>query len=158
MKSENIPGADFNILATEVYDTMVPAEIEYVSTRDDLAVVRFSSEEDLAVMPIAENDPKKDDRILCVGNPQNDWFAVSYGKVTSGMETFGELQGRPSNGMKHTAYMHVGSSGGAAVNEKMELIGTTPGGSYSLDGKTFNYGVLIPVSEIRLCLNEWAGV
>ena len=97
------------------------------------------------------------DRILCVGNPENDWFAVSYGKVTSGFETFGELKGLPSNGMKHSAYMHVGSSSGAAINEQMELAGITPGGSYSLDGKTFNYGVLIPVSELRQCLNDWSG-
>lgn len=157
MKSENIPGVDFNVLAPDVYDAMYTAEIEYVSTRDDLAVIRFSSEEELAVMPIAEDDPKKGDRILCVGNPENEWFAISYGEVTSGIETFGELQGRPSNAMKHSAYMHVGSSGGAAINEQMELVGITPGGSYSLDGKTFNYGVLIPVSEIRLCLNDWAG-
>jgi len=157
MKSDNIPGMDFNVLAPEAYDSMTPAAVAFVSARDDLAIIRFSSEEDLAVMPIAEDDPKTGDRILCVGNPQNDWFAVSCGKVTSGIETFGELQGIPSKAMKHSAYMHVGSSGGAAVNEKMELIGTTPGGSYSLDGKTFNYGVLIPVSEIRLCLRDWSG-
>ena len=157
MKSENIPGMNFNVLASEVYDSMYAAEVEHISTRGDMAVIRFSAEENLAVMPIAENDPKKDDRILCVGNPENEWFAVSYGKVTSGIETFGELKGLPSNGMKHSAYMHVGSSGGAAINEKMELVGITPGGSYSLDGKTFNYGVLIPVSEIRQCLNDWNG-
>ena len=29
------------------------------------------------------------------------------------------------------------------------------GASLSLDGKDFYYGVLIPVSEIRLCLDEW---
>ena len=118
MKSENIPGMDFNVLASEVYDSMYPAEIEHISTRGDMAVIRFSSEEDLAVMPIAGNDPKTGDRIMCVGNPQNEWFAVSYGKVTSGIETFGELQGLPSKAMKHSAYMHVGSSGGAAINEK----------------------------------------
>lgn len=32
-----------------------------------------------------------------------------------------------------------------------------PGGSFSLDGKTFRYGVLIPASEIALCLEEWGG-
>ena len=158
MKSESIPGVSFNILASEVYDSMVPAQIEFVSSKDDLAVISFSTEEDLAVMTIAEADPKEGDRILCIGNPENEWFAISYGKVTSGIERFGELQGRPSNAMKHSAYMHVGSSGGAAVNEQMKLIGITPGGSYSLDGKTFNYGVLIPVSEIRQCLNDWKGV
>lgn len=157
MKSENIPGMNFNILASEVYDSMYTAGIEHISTRGDMAVISFSAEEDLAVMPIAESDPKTGDRILCVGNPVNDWFAVSYGKVTSGIETFGELKGLPSNGMKHSAYMHVGSSGGTAINEQMELAGITPGGSYSLDGKAFNYGVLIPVSEIRQCLNDWSG-
>lgn len=71
------------------------------------------------------------------------------------IEKFGKAQGFPSNAMKHSAYIHVGSSGGAAFNEQMQLVGITPGGSYSLDGKTFNYGVLIPASEIKMCLDEW---
>ena len=50
------------------------------------------------------------------------------------------------------------SSGGAAVNEQMKLAGITPGASLTPDGKTFRYGVLIPASEIRLCLEEWGGV
>ena len=52
--------------------------------------------------------------------------------------------------MKHSAYMQVGSSGGAAIGKDMKLAGITPGASLSLDGKTFRYGVMIPVSEIRL--------
>ncbi len=39
----------------------------------------------------------------------------------------------------------------------MKLIGTTPGGAFSADGKTFKYGVMIPVSELKLCLEEWGG-
>ena len=75
--------------------------------------------------------------------------------MTSGIEKFGELQGFTSNAMKHNAYIQVGSSGGAAINEQMKLAGITPGASLSLDGKSFKYGVLIPVSEIRECLKEW---
>jgi len=156
MKSEEtIPGLDYDVLARETYDAMYPAETEFVSTRDDLAVISFSTEEDLAVITLAEDDPNKDDRIMCIGNPQNEWFSVSYGKVTSGIETFGESHGYPSSAMRHTAYIHVGSSGGAAINENMQLIGITPGGFFSADGKTFQYGVLIPVSEINICLDEW---
>ena len=155
MKSESIPGVDLNVLTPETYDAMYTAEIEYVSKRDDLAVISFQADEDLTVITLAEEDPKKDDRIICVGNPQNEWFAVSYGKITSGIEKFGETQGFPSNAMKHSAYIQVGSSGGAAFNEQMQLAGTTPGGSFSLDGKTFNYGVMIPISEIKICLDEW---
>ena len=155
MKTDDIPGIDYSVLSQETYESMNTAEVLYVSSRDDLAVIRFTTEEDLSVIEISETDPEKDDRILCVGNPENEWFVVSYGKVTSGMEKFGEGQGFPSNAMRHSAYIHVGSSGGAAIGEDMKLVGITPGASLSLDGKTFHYGVLIPVSEIRLCLSEW---
>lgn len=157
MKTEDIPGVNTNVLSSDVYDAMYLAETVYVSTRDDLAVIRFSADEDLSVITIADSDPKNGDRIMCIGNPQNEWFALSYGKITSGIETFGEAQGFPSNVMKHSAYIHVGSSGGAALNEQMQLVGIVPGGSFSLDGSTFRFGVLIPASEIRLCLEEWGG-
>lgn len=158
MKTEDIPGVIINVLTPETYDSMYSAEIVYTSTRDDLAIIRFSADEDLSVITIADSDPGKGDRIMCIGNPQNEWFALSYGKVTTGMEKFGEVHGYPSNAMRHSAYIHEGSSGGAALNEQMQLIGTVPGGSFSLDGKTFRYGVLIPVSEIKTCLEDWGGL
>ena len=154
MKTDDIPGIDYSVLSQETYESMLKAETVYVSNRDDLAVIRFSSDEDLAVMEISDSDPEKGDRVLCVGNPENEWFAVSYGKVTSGIERFGERQGFPSNAMRHSAYIHVGSSGGAAIGEDMKLVGITPGASLGPNGNSFQYGVLIPVSEIRLCLDE----
>lgn len=156
MKTEDIPGLeDMNVLTRDTYESMYSAEAVFISKRDDLAVIRFSAEEDLSVIEFAPSDPVKEDRILCVGNPLSEWFTVSYGKVTSGMEKFGEYQNFPSNAMKHSAYIQVGSSGGAAISEKMQLIGITPGAALSLDGKAFKYGVLIPVSEIRKCMDEW---
>ena len=155
MKTDDIPGVDYSVLSQETYESMYAAEAVFVSSRDDLAVIRFTAYEDLSVVEIADADPAKDDRILCVGNPENEWFAVSYGQITSGMEKFGESTGHPSNAMKHSAYIQVGSSGGAAFGEDMKLAGITPGASLSPDGKTFYYGVLIPVSEIKLCLDEW---
>ena len=156
MATEEIPGIDnMHILKPEVYDAMYKAEVMYVSTEDDLAVIRFSADEKLSVIEMADADPKKEDRIMCVGNPENEWFAFSYGKVLSGIERVGEFTGFPSNAMKHSAYINVGSSGGAAVNEEMKLAGITPGASLSADGKKFNYGVMIPVSEITKCLSAW---
>lgn len=155
MKSDDIPGTDYSVLSQDTYESMYTAETLYTSERDDLAVIRFTADEELSVIEMAEADPAKDDRIMCVGNPENEWFAISYGKVTSGIELFGEGRGFPSNAMKHTAYIKVGSSGGAAIGEQMKLVGITPGASLTLDGKRFFYGVLIPVSEIQLCLDEW---
>ena len=156
MKEETIPGLDsFAVLTQDTYESMYAAEVVYVSQRDDLAVIRFFAPEELSVVELADSDPEKGDRILCVGNPEGDWFAVSCGTVISGIEPFGQSQGFPSNAMKHSAYIHVGSSGGAAFNEQMKLAGITPGAYLSPDGKTFHCGVLIPISEIRLCLAEW---
>ena len=133
MKMDNIPGLeDFSVLSQETYESMYNAEVLYKSSRDDLAVIRFSCDEELSVAELADSDPKIGDRIMCIGNPQNDFFAVSYGKVTSGMERFGEAQGYPSNVMRHTAYIQVGSSGGAAFNEQLRLCGITPGASILL--------------------------
>ena len=156
METEDIPGIEnMHILKPEVYDAMYRAEVMYVSTEDDLAVIRFTADENLSVIETADTDPEKDERIMCIGNPENEWFAVSYGKILSGIERVGEFTGFPSNAMKHSAYINVGSSGGAAVNEQMKLAGITPGASLSADGKKFNYGVMIPVSEITKCLSEW---
>ena len=156
MLTEDIPGIeDMHILKPEVYDAMYQAEAVSVSDKDDLAVIRFSADEDLSAIDMADSDPAKEDRIMCIGNPENDWFAISYGTILSGIERFGEFTGFPSNAMKHNAYINVGSSGGAAVNEEMKLAGITPAASISSDGKKFNYGVMIPVSEITKCLSEW---
>ena len=114
LKSESIPGVDLNVLSTETYDAMYTAEIEHVSKRDDLAVISFQTDEDLAVIALAEKDPEKNDRIMCIGNPQNEWFAVSYGRITSGVEKFGESKGFPSNAMKHSAYIQFRWAAAAA--------------------------------------------
>ena len=156
MNMDTIPGMDYSVPSLETYEKMYPANIEYISNRDDLAVIRFSTDEELSVITLADENPEKGDRIMCIGNPQNEWFAISYGEVTSGIQTFGETQGFPSNAMKHNAYIHMGSSGGAAFNENMQLIGITPGGYFSADGKTYKYGVLIPVSEIKICFDEFS--
>lgn len=156
MIMDEIPGMeDMNIPAQETFDAMYVAEVLYQYDRDDLAVIRFPADEDLSIMKIADTEPEKGDRIMCVGNPNNQWFTVTYGKITSGLKKFGTTTSHPSNAMEHSAHMCSGSSGGAAIGEQMELVGITPGIVVALDGKTFRHGVLIPVSEIKLCLEEW---
>lgn len=63
--------------------------------------------------------------------------------------------GYPSRALKHSAYIQVGSCGGAAIGEDMKLIGITPGAALSPGGKDYLYGVLVPVSEILPALEEW---
>ena len=59
MKTENIPGIDnMNVLSENVYDSMHHAELIYSSQRDDIAVIRFETEEKLSVIDLADSDPE----------------------------------------------------------------------------------------------------
>ena len=77
MKSESIPGIEINTLSQDTYDSMYSGERVFISSRDDLAVIRFKTDENLSDIQIGDSDPNKGDRIMCVGNPQNEWFAIS---------------------------------------------------------------------------------
>ena len=157
-------GNDFLIFTcnTTIIDNKYPndkemyqGEVKYISDRDDLAIIYFKSNENLKVIKLANEDPKKDDRILCIGHNDNNWFSLSYGTISSDIEDFGKDTEYPSKAMRHSAKLTYGNSGGAAINEKMELVGITPGAIYSFNGRFFRYGVLIPVSEINICLQDY---
>ena len=57
-----------------------------------------------------------------------------------------------------SAYIQVGSSGGATLNEQMQLVGTVPGGSFSPDGKNFRYGVLIQAKAMAASVLKEANI
>ena len=152
---ETIPGVDYSVLTEDAYNAMLPAEVVLTSDTNDLAVISFTSEEDLMVAELAETEPKVGDRILCVGHPEMNWYARSYGEVTSGISRFGESTGYPSNAMQHSAYIQVGSSGGGVFNEDMKLTGTITGAMISPDGSKFISGYMIPTSEINVFLKDW---
>ena len=79
MKTDDIPGVEYSVLSQDTYESMYTAETLYISNRDNLAVIRFQTDEELAVIEISETDPAKNDRIMCIGNPHDELFAVSYG-------------------------------------------------------------------------------
>ena len=89
--------------------------------------------------------------------------SISYGECGSGVifDRQGDVYyaltaAHVVSGENAQLQMQVGSSGGAAINEQMQLVGITPGGYFSADGSSFKCGVLIPPSGIHLCLAEWS--
>lgn len=70
MKTDSIPGmSNMTVLSRSAYETMYPAEKVFASTRDDIAVIRFACDEEPAAVSLADADPQKDDRIMCIGSP-----------------------------------------------------------------------------------------
>ena len=43
-------GGEYSVLSQDTYESMYTAETLYISKRDDLAVIRFQTDEELAVI------------------------------------------------------------------------------------------------------------
>lgn len=63
---------------------------------------------------------------------------------------YGIILGFPSHVRRHSAYIQVGSSGGAAIGEDMRLVGINPGASFSPVGYYPEIPLVPPLISVRL--------
>lgn len=139
----------------EFYEQYPSAEVEYISEYCDIAVLRFSFDEEYGCLNLADADPVKDDRIIVFGK-DNDGSVVRYGRILSGeYANFDAHDGRePDRVLKHNAYEAPGYSGGAVLNEGLEIVGINIGGGTNAMGK-FRYGVMVPRNLIAQVISDW---
>ena len=138
----------------EYYGQFPEAKLEYICEESDLAILSFETDEELAVVSISQSMPAKGDKILIVGNPEGEHFVKTYGKITSkNLTEFKVADEMENKVLKHNAYVTFGTSGGAALNESMELVGIAVGGGTDFFGR-FRYGVIIPCDQICQFIDE----
>ncbi len=144
-----------HISLSEYYGQFAKAEVIYTDKTFDLAVIHFTSDRELAVLPIAEKNPDYQERIAVISNPDGEKFAKTYGEIKSkGLVEFWTSDGLPSNMvLQHSAYEAPGSSGGVVLNNSMEIVGVNIGGSTNFLGK-FLSGAMIPSEQIQQFLSE----
>ncbi len=132
------------------------ARVVYSDADCDLAIIAFTSEEDLTVLPIAEEVPHFGDRIAAMGNPWGKRNLVTAGIVVGWEKwTFGEgAQAARHPILRETAWSSEGSSGGALLNDKLEIAGLVVGGDKDLFGRPLR-GVAVPCDRIRTFLDDW---
>jgi len=161
---ETVSEPAFDKLGMEVldpgfYDKLANVRVEYVSQSADLAIVSFPADSELAVAQLDEGDPSPGDKLVCLGHPDGKRLTVSYGLITSDLKTVtmtDKQSGQESTDevYEHDAYLHPGSSGGAAFSDDMLLCGINTGGAFDLF-EHFSGGFMIPVSSVRACIAEW---
>lgn len=121
----------------------------------DLAVISFKSEKKLKVLPICEDNPKYNEAIMVISNPEGERFFHSYGNICSKdyyiFESNDELP--PVSTFKHNAYESYGSSGSVVLNKKMEIVGINIGGGRDFMNR-FKYGVMVPCELISEFLEK----
>ena len=140
----------------EYYSDFPEAKVEYSDERSDLAVVSFYTKDNLTALSFAETGALNGDRIAVVSNPDGKRFVHSFGKILSDEQlVFSAGDGKSDNmAIQHSAFTAPGSSGSAALNENMEIVGINIGGATDLMGR-YRYSAMIPLRQIKLFLDNW---
>ena len=131
------------------YEQYEKARVVFMDEEYDLAVISFKSEKAINVLPISKNNPKYDEKIMVISNPEGERFVHSYGTILSKdyyvFESDDELL--PVKTFKHNAYESYGSSGSVVLNQEMEIVGINIGGGTDFINR-FKYGTMVPCELI----------
>ncbi len=140
----------------DYYRQFPEAVVEYENEKYDLAIISFISNEDYTVLLISEEIPQHGDVVASMSNPYVERNMVTVGKVSSRKPVpFGDKAGNMQYPIiKHTATISEGSSGGALLNENLEIVGINLGGAENIFRK-FISGMAMPNDRIYTFLEEW---
>lgn len=137
------------------YQKMPGAKIEYMDKSNDVAVISFQSDRELGVLPLSDEDDELNERIAVISNTNGQRDHISYGEITTEetemFYTKDNMAGTPV--LYHNAYVTLGTSGGAIINENMEIVGMNIGAATDILGD-FRYGAMIPVEKLREAVNS----
>lgn len=140
----------FNISVVDYQDEEISAEVLFYRVDYDLAIIRFKSSKSYEIIKLADTDPKIGDNCIAVGNP-----LASRNKITVGNgESYENIELTDSklisdvtfNVFKHSANVKGGSSGGALLNEDLEMIGINYAGNILF--------VILPIDSFALPISN----
>lgn len=118
----------------------------------DLALLKFESQEKYTVLDLEEGNSQRGDMVVSLGQPEGQPNTITLGEVKSYTRvTITDSDVTECNVsfevLQHDAYINNGSSGGALLDSKLNVIGINYAGTESEDGKnTSSYA--IPVEKV----------
>lgn len=106
------------------YSSLLDLTVEYKSETTDLAIVSFTSDEELPVLEFETNNLNIGDKIICIGHPEGNRYVTTYGYITSNLKDSSYVTNISNikihdKVIEHNAYMNHGNSDGATINEKL---------------------------------------
>ncbi len=126
------------------------------SANYDLAVLSFvpDNNKTYSVLPFANENPNARDTIVSIGAPLGYLNSVTIGKIEgfTNIEIEGESS-KESNVtfdvIMHNSPINSGSSGGAVLNEKYEIVGINYACSRNTETNEFTSAYAVPVLKVR---------
>jgi S1-C subfamily serine protease len=138
------------------YSQFSEAGLEYSDVAYDLAVVSFYSENEYMILPISAELPEYNEPVAAIGNPHgNSRNIITTGRISSRNPVpFDIDDGRiQHNVIEHTAEISDGNSGGALLNEEMEIVGINLSSTRNLLQR-FVKSAAMPCDKILEFLND----
>lgn len=119
----------------------------------DLALLKITCTTQQSVIKLADSVPEKGDTVISLGSPEGQTNAITMGSF-KGYEsvTISEVKATESNVtfevLHHNSYINHGSSGGALLNERLEIAGINYAGSFEeTNAEPFSYA--IPIDKVK---------
>lgn len=134
-------------IGTEYQSTLVARLASY-----DLAIVKFSSQEAYTVLSLEAVNSEQDDLVISLGQPEGQSNTITLGNTVgytkvSLRDTKASESNVQFNVLQHDAYINSGSSGGALLDARLNIIGINYAGALDDDGKTVA-SYAIPVEKV----------
>lgn len=135
----------------KVYDAKIIKQNNENNNQDDLAILKFDSEEEYNFIKIADKPLIKNEIVFASGFP----FQKNLKQSQKLYNTLGNMEiilNKPLMGgyqFGYTNLVHNGMSGGSILNQKGELIGVNGLGKYPIFGNPYVYqdGLIIEEQE-----------
>jgi len=154
------PEVGYDAVSYSAYDyqdyELANVEVVHRDPTYDLALVKIpSTYTDMYVMPIAELDPVRTQRIFTLGTPNFQKNAFTTGLITG----FGDGNLEESDSqvdfpvLFHSAYVNSGASGGMLFNRNLELVGINYAISMTDDGD-YDQSFAIPITRVHDFLED----
>ena len=148
-------GVNFEIPDEEYYQSLLDSKVEYVSLKDDLAILSFQYEKDLTLLDFDSKKINIKDKIMVIGHPEGNRYKDTYGYIKSELEIIKFQKSKEKQRLiKHDAYMKPGNSGGVALNKNKKIVGINVGGSFNILDYYYE-GYMIPYDIILDNINNW---
>jgi S1-C subfamily serine protease len=129
------------------------AELVGTDAKNDIALLKITTDEDLTYVPFANSDAVKiGEWVLAVGNPYNLTSTVTAGIVSAKGR---DLQGNNNieSFIQTDAAVNPGNSGGALVNTRGELVGINTAIS-SQTGSYVGYSFAVPSNIAKKIIDD----
>ena len=147
-----------SFVVLDCYGTSYEGRLLYAEADSDLSLVAFrKGGTELRTLTVSSADPALDQRVIAVGQPNGLINSVTFGSV----ERIGEVDISNNDNTSysfesiwHSAPINHGSSGGALLNDSLEIVGINYAVAASKNGD-ITYGFAIPASRLSIFLSAY---